>query len=115
MDNVLSLTFCETSHKLSELQTCTIEKFSIPFLVFMGMGKVRSVAQKEPLITNFLPPKQENLYVAEKCGQKSAIQSFRVLYNITSTPVSGQIKVKNWVYMVVIPWAITSYCQIDIN
>ena len=27
----------------------------------------------------------------------------------------GQIKVKNWVYMVVIPRTITSYCPVDIN
>ena len=27
----------------------------------------------------------------------------------------GQIKVKNWVYMVVIPQTITSYCPVDIN
>ena len=32
----------------------------------------------------------------------------------TSTQVRGQIKVKNWVYMVVIPWAITSYYPVDI-
>ena len=33
---------------------------------------------------------------------------------LCSTPVSGQIKVKNWVYMVVIPRAITTYCPVDI-
>ena len=30
----------------------------------------------------------------------------------SSTPVSGQIKVKNWVYTVDIPRVITSYCPI---
>ena len=36
-------------------------------------------------------------------------------FNSISTPVRGQIKVKNWVYMVVIPQAITSYCPVDID
>jgi len=39
-----------------------------------------------------------------------------ITMNITiSIPVSGQIKVKNWEYMEVIPQAITSYCPVDIE
>ena len=50
----------------------------------------------------------------EKAYQFNLLSALKVLVIYNSTPVSGQIKVKNWVYMVVIPWTITSYCLVDI-
>ena len=46
----------------------------------------------------------------------SPYKFFTYVDNISSsTPVRGQIKVKNWVYIVFIPRTITSYCPVDID
>ena len=51
-------------------------------------------------------------YAKEYPNQAFKLKKDHVSDNyISSTPVRGQIKVKNWLNMVVIPQTITIYCQ----